>query len=175
MAANVMNRLPANKVEPPLPAWTPEPGFSSTTNLAWLMRRAGVGSYAALHAWSVRHREEFWALAMERLGLHFQQPFSRVADFSAGVETPNWLPGARLNIVDSCFRAPADSPAIVHQAEGGKLRTMSVGELVELTDQVAVNLQRCGFKPGDALAVILPMTAESVAIYLGIIKAGCVV
>jgi acetyl-CoA synthetase len=32
-----------------------------------------------------------------------------------------------------------------------------------------------GFQPGDAIAIDMPMTAESVAIYLGIIKAGCVV
>ena len=31
-----------------------------------------------------------------------------------------------------------------------------------------------GFRPGDALAIYLPMTIESVAIYLGIIRAGCV-
>ena len=31
-----------------------------------------------------------------------------------------WLPGARMNIVESCFHGPADAPAIVHQAEGGR-------------------------------------------------------
>ena len=96
-------------------------------------------------------------------------------DLSQGVEEPRWLADARLNIVESCFAAPADSPAIIYQAEGGALATMSVGELAALTDRVAANLKRRGFKPGDALAIIMPMTAESVAIYLGIIQAGCVV
>ncbi|MGQ9872605.1 AMP-binding protein [Leptodesmis sp.] len=36
-------------------------------------------------------------------------------------------------------------------------------------------LVTAGFQPGDAIAVILPMTVEAVAIYLGIIAAGCVV
>ncbi len=158
-----------------LPAWVPSPDFIRTTNIAWLMQRAGVDSYAALHAWSVRNREAFWALAIERLRLRFQRPFSRVMDLSRGVETPRWLVDARLNIVESCFAALSDSPAILHQAEGGELATLSVGELRALTDRVAANLKRRGFQPGDALAIILPMTAESVAIYLGIIKAGCVV
>ena len=52
---------------------------------------------------------------------------------------------------------------------------MSVGELADLTDRVAVNVQRLGCKPGAVLAMMMPMTAEAVAIYLGIIKAGCVV
>ena len=49
-----------------------------------------------------------------------------------------------------------------------------MGELQALTERVAANLRRRGFKPGDALAIIMPMTAEAVAIYLGIIQAGCV-
>ena len=91
------------------------------------------------------------------------------------MESPRWLVDARLNIVESCFQAPADSLAIIHQAEGGEMKTMSVRELAELTNRVAVNLQRVGYAPGAVLAMMMPMTAEAVAIYLGIIKAGCVV
>jgi len=156
-------------------AWVPSPACISASNIAWLMQRVGVDSYEALHAWSVQNRETFWALAIERLGIRLQKPFSRVMDLSHGLEEPRWLVDARLNIVESCFTAPADSPAIIHQAEGGELASMSVGELQALTDRVAANVNRQGFKPGDALAIIMPMTAEAVAIYLGIIKAGCVV
>ena len=123
--------------EPPPPEWTPSPEFIATTNIAWLMQRAGVDSYEKLHAWSVRHREAYWALAIERLGLRFREPFDRVVDLSAGVEAPRWLPGARLNIVESCFAAPAESPAILHQTEGGALKILSYGELEALTDRVA--------------------------------------
>ena len=163
------------RLEPPPPEWTPSPEFIATTNIAWLMQRAGVDSYEMLHAWSVRHREAYWAMAIERLGLRFRESFDRVLDLSDGVEAPRWLPGARLNIVESCFAAPAKSPAILHQAEVGKLKVMSYGELEALVDRVAANLRRRGYRPGDALAILMPMTAEAVAIYLGIIKAGCVV
>ena len=156
-------------------AWEPTADFISTTNLAWLMQQAGVDSYEALHQWSVQEREDFWATVMERLNLRFQKPFSRVLDLSDGVENPRWLVDARMNIVESCFTAPVDSTAIIHQAEGGTLKTMSVGELEKLTNRVAASLQHQGFKSGDALAIVMPMTAEAVAIYLGIIKAGCVV
>lgn len=155
--------------------WTPTAGFAATTNLAWAMKSAGVDSYQTLHAWSVQHRAEFWKLAIGRLGVRFQKPFDAVVDLSAGVESPQWLPGARMNIVESCFSTPAEAPAIFHQAEGGELSTMSYGELRALTARVAVNLRRLGLQPGDAIAVLMPMTAESVAIYLGIIAAGCVV
>jgi acetyl-CoA synthetase len=157
------------------PAWVPSEDFIATTNIAWLMQRAGVSSYEGLHAWSVQNREVFWALAIERLGIRFRQLYSRVMDLSRGVEEPHWLVDAQLNIVESCFSAPAASPAIVYQAEGGKLDVVTVGELKALTDRVASSLRRRGFKPGDVLAVFMPMTAEAIAIYLGIIQAGCVV
>ncbi len=52
---------------------------------------------------------------------------------------------------------------------------MSFGELQALTARVADSLRRRGFQSGDALAILMPMTAEAVAIYLGIVAAGCVV
>ena len=163
------------QLEPPAPDWTPTAEFIATTNFAWLMQRAGVKSYDELHAWSVRHREEYWSLAIERLGVRFHEPFRTVLDLSGGVEEPRWLVGARMNIVESCFAAPAECPAIVYQAEGGALSVMSYGELQALTGRVAANLRRLGYRPGDALAILMPMTAEAVAIYLGIVAAGCVV
>ena len=44
-----------------------------------------------------------------------------------------------------------------------------------LTARVAASLRHRGYRPGDALAILMPMTAEAVAIYLGIVAAGCAV
>jgi acetyl-CoA synthetase len=170
-----MNSRHGKNADELLPAWVPLPECVEASNLAWLMQRVGVDSYEKLHAWSVRNREAFWKLVIERLGIRFERPFDRVADLSQGVAAPRWLTGARLNIVESCFTAPPESPAVIHQNEGEEIEVMSVGRLAELSDWVASSLSGRGFKPGDALAMVLPMTAESVAIYLGIIKAGCVV
>jgi acetyl-CoA synthetase len=158
----------------PLPVWVPSPDFIETTNIAWLTRQANVASYEALHRWSVENRAAYWKLAIERLGIRFQRTFNQIVDLSDGVENARWLPGARLNIVESCFTAPAEAPAIVQQKEGGALQTVSVLELQRLAGQVAANLRRLGFDGGEAIGMLMPMTAESVAIYLGIIQSGCV-
>ncbi len=157
------------------PDWTLAPEQLATTNIGWLMRHIGAESYEDVHAWSVRNREEYWGLVLERLGTRFREPFRTVLDLSNGVEQPCWLAGAKLNIVESCFGASEETPAIVHQAQGGPMEVMTYGELAALSDRVAANLRRCGFQVGDSIAIYMPMTAESVAIYLGIIKAGCVV
>lgn len=180
-----MNNGRDEKLEQSNPVWTPSPEFINSTNIAWLTHRVfgseptGADSYSRLHAWSVQNREAYWALAIERLGIRFQRPYSHVADLSRGIESPKWLVDAELNIADSCFSAPADSPAIIHQAEGGEMRTVTVSELEALTNRVAASLKSRGFAPdrpgvqGAAFAIIMPMTVEAVAIYLGILKAGC--
>lgn len=139
------------------------------------MRHVGVTTYEEAHRWSVIHRDEYWRIVLDRLGVRFRQPYTQLLDLSRGVEQAQWLVGAKLNIAESCFTAPPEATAIVHQTQGGSLQRWSYGELAALTDRVASNLRRCGFETGDALAILMPMTAESVAIYLGILKAGCVV
>ena len=80
---------------------------------------------------------------------------------------------AKLNIVDSCFNAPNDTIAIVTQRENDEnLKTITYHELESLTHRVANGLVDIGLKRGDTVAIDMPMTAESVAIYLGIVKAG---
>ncbi|PSB11822.1 AMP-dependent synthetase, partial [filamentous cyanobacterium CCP2] len=64
---------------------------------------------------------------------------------------------------------------IVFQREGNSLEHWTYQKLRDLTNRVANGLVNLGFQPEDTIAVDLPMTAESVAIYLGIIKTGCVV
>ena len=139
------------------------------------MHELKVASYPELHAWSARHRAEFWDIMIQRLGIRFRQNYEKIVDLSQGVESPQWLVGSRLNIAESCFQAPEDAPAIVFQQEEGLLLTLTYGELHALTNQVANGLVNAGFHPGDAIAIDMPMRAESIAIYLGIVKAGCVV
>ncbi|MBW4562864.1 MAG: AMP-binding protein [Mojavia pulchra JT2-VF2] len=159
----------------PPPAWFPSDEQIQATNIAALMKQLKLDSYAELHAWSVEHRGEFWEIMIQRLGIRLQKPYSEIVDLSQGVESPQWLVDARLNIAESCFLADADAIAIIFQEEGGSLTTLTYGELQALTNRVANGLVNAGFVPGDAIAIAMPMTAESVAIYLGIVKAGCVV
>jgi acetyl-CoA synthetase len=159
----------------PPPAWFPSSGQMQSTNIAAVMNQLKVGSYSELFSWSVQNRAAFWEQMIERLGIRFRQSYTQLVDLSQGIEYPQWLVNAKLNIVESCFQAPDYATAIVAQSEGGSLKTWSYKELRALTNRVANGLVNLGFQPGDAIAVDLPMTAEAVAIYLGIIQTGCVV
>lgn len=159
----------------PAPAWFPSDAYIRSTNIGRLMESLNLNSYKELHTWSVQNRADFWRLMIQQLGIRFKRPFTKVVDLSNGVESPQWLADAKLNIVDSCFSPSDNTPAIVFQQECGALSTMTYKELGSLTNRVANALMDAGFSPGDAIAIDMPMTAESVAIYLGIIKAGLAV
>ena len=136
------------------------------------MRERRCATYRELFHWSVSQFTEFWHHLAQRLQIRFTHPYHAVADIS-DLREPRWFPGGRLNIAESCFNAPRDAVAMVYQAEGGPRESVSYGELRALANRVANGLRDAGYRPGDAIALDLPMTAESVAIYLGIIFAGC--
>ncbi len=156
----------------PAPAWIPTAEEIRASNLHALMRERGCATYEELFAWSVTRRMEFWGHLARRLRIRFARPWLAVADLS-DLRAPRWFPGARLNIAESCFNAPAEAVAIVHQAEEGAPAAVSYGELRALANRVANGLYAAGYQPGDRIALDLPMTAQAVAIYLGIVLAGC--
>ena len=157
----------------PAPMWSPDEGEIEQANLSQWATRSGV-EVNDYQQWTVNHREQFWTEAVERLGIPFEQR-GPVLDQSAGVEHARWFPDARLNIVDSCFLAEPDEVAVVFQSPGQRIEQLTYRQLRDLTNQVSNSLVAAGFQPGDAIAVFMPMTHLSVAIYLGIVQAGCAV
>ena len=159
----------------PCPAWFPDPSFVLTTNLAKLMDLKKCRDYVELHDWSKNNRSQYWGTMVDILGVQFDVPYKKILDLSDGVENPNWFPGAKLNIANSCFLAQKLGIAIIQQNESGERLSISYQELDKISNQVANALTtELNLKKEDCIAIIMPMTWESVAIYLGILKAGMV-
>ena len=160
----------------PLPTWVPSNERIEESNVGRLMAELGFDSYDDLRQWSVEHRADFWRTVIDRLGIVFESSPSRFLDLRNGPTDPRWLPGAQLNISDSCFQPEECVLAIVQGNEGGKRDTyVTYGELEALVNRVANGLLEHGFSPGETIALYMPMTIECVAAYLGIIRAGCAV
>ena len=156
----------------PPPAWFPTDEDISEANITHLMMELSIKTYPELHAWSVANRDTFWQMMIDRLGIKTTDTSTKVQKDATGIATNL----TKLNIVDSCFSAPDDAIAIITQRENEEnLKTLTYYELERLTNRVANGLVDIGLKQGDAVAVNMPMNAESVAIYLGIVKAGCAV
>ena len=209
---------------PPV-VWTPDEETFRRSNLRASMSAVGFDRYEELHAWSVRDRPAFWTHTLERLGIVFTRPPDAILDLDedvsglrggvrdshggvqdprsiprGGVRDPRWLPGAELNIVDSCFMADPDRPAGVtpglvgptspddqnnpvapddpvgpedpNDPDGPALRTTTYGELERLVNRVANGLSDRDLAPGQAIALYMPLNLECVVAYLAIIRAG---
>lgn len=154
------------------PAWLPIEG--SKTHIAQLMRHLNFSKYEDFYAWSVEHYADFWEMMVNQLKIIFDQNYTKIVDLSAGLESPQWFKGAKLNIANSCFHAKKTDVAIRYQSEKGVITEATYQALNDLSNRVAYSLQEY-LKVGDKAAIIMPMTPESIAIYLGIIKAGCCV
>jgi len=159
----------------PPPVWFPSPETIARANITRLQRLTGHASYAALYAWSVREPVAFWHAALEQLAIPYATPPRAALELGESAAQPVWLAGARLNAGRACLRGDRARVAVIWQDEGGPLQQWTLGELEALTGRVAAGLAARGIRPGDAVALDLPMTPESVALYLGIVASGAVV
>ena len=157
----------------PGPAWLPSDEEASGTNVARLMAARKLPRYEDLYRWSIEHRDAFWETAIRTLGIVFRTPPTRIRDPSSPVTRPVWLPGARLNIAESCFHGDPGRTAIVYASEANPtIRRMTLGELRRLAARIAHGLEDLGIRKGERIALDLPMSPEAVAIYLGTVLAG---
>ena len=161
---------------PPPPAWEPDSDRLEHANIMTVMGELGIDDYSAFHRWTIDNHVDFWARVIERLGIAFSTQPDQILDLSSGPTQPNWLPGAQLNIVSSCFPEEDFEIAVVMGRDGSdELTAITYEELEVLVNRVANGVAAADFVPGDAIALYMPMNLECVAAYLGIIRAGCIV
>ena len=82
-----------------------------------------------------------------------------------------WNVPERYNIAaDVCDKHPRDKPAMVWERFDGLRRELKWGELQDLSNQAANVLADAGVQRGDRVAVVLPPTPETAAIFFGTYK-----
>jgi acetyl-CoA synthetase len=166
------------------PAWLPEENERKLTNIGGMMKARGISTFDDFYAWSVNSPEEFWDTMVKRVGIAFDVPYNQVFDSSDpqyGIRSVKYFAGSRMNIATSCFnKRSSEDVAIISGSDfGPDVDVMTFGELDELSNRVANSVtdpvHGLGLSIGDAVGICMPMSPESVAIYLGVIKAGCAV
>ncbi|MBI4894909.1 MAG: AMP-binding protein [Candidatus Aenigmarchaeota archaeon] len=153
----------------PKPVWIPTKEQIENSNIGKLMKSLNYTDYKKFHKWASDNREEFWKTMIEKLGIVFSHSYSKIMDGT--VQEPLWLKDAKMNIVDSCFKADKDKIAVIYK-KNRLIKKVSYDQLEKLVNRIANSLINIGMEKGDNIAIDMPMTYESVAIYLGIIKAG---
>src|ERR1019366_8095877 len=84
-----------------------------------------------------------------------------------------WEVPERYNIAaDVCDRHPREQLAMIHEHHAGAVREVSWGELQDLANQAAHVLASLGVERGDRVAVVLPPTPETAALFFATWKLG---
>ena len=166
------------------PLWTPTREQVERANLTRFMRVVGIGDWGALHDWSCREREAFWArvwkfcgiVAEERPG---REPWDEVLVGRDRVGPPDdrgpkWFTGARLNVAENLLRYRDDRDALVFWNEQGRQRSLTYAELFAAAARFANALRAAGVRSGDRVAGFMPNIPETVVAMLGATSIGAI-
>ena len=162
-------------------AWTPTPDVIERAQLTNFMRQVGVSTWEELYEFSIRDVGKFTEQVLKFLDIKFDPPYEELLDTSNGVEFPQWLSGAGLNITEMCLDRwqtdeMKDQPAVIWEGEEEDFPsdTVSYEELRYEVDRVANGLREDGFVAGDAIGIHLPMIVETVVVLLAINRIGAI-
>src|SRR2546426_2827339 len=93
--------------------------------------------------------------------------------YEEAVAQHHWEVPERYNIAaDVCDKHPREKLAMVWERHDGARRDLSWGELQDLSNQAAHVLRAAGVRRGDRVAVVLPPTPETAAVFFGTWKLG---
>lgn len=159
--------------------WWPNEADAEQTNLARFMRSYGVSSPEGLIPGSLDEVARFWDAVLRELDIQFYEPYSRVADFSRGIEWPSWCVDGVMNISHNCLdkwlSSAGDRIALRWEGEEGATRTLTYRELAQEVNRMANALRSLGCGRGDAIGLFLPMVPEVAIALLAIARIGGIV
>ena len=97
------------------------------------------------------------------------------ASYEEACEEHSWEVPERYNIAaDVCDKHDPQKLAMIHERHDGAVQEVAWGELQALSNQAANILAKEGVERGDRVAVVLPPTPETAAIFFGTWKLGAV-
>ena len=165
-----------------MPDWifTPTRQQIEATNVWSMMRRLGFTDTQAFLKYSREEPNAFWHELAQELKIDWSTPYTQVMDTSRGIEWTRWFTGGQLNITHNALDRHAqgarrDQIAVVSETEDGTVRSLTFAELARDVNRVANGLRALGLRPGDRVALIMPMVAGVVTILYAAFKLGLIV
>jgi len=154
------------------PVWYPSAEQVRDTRLFRYMETLGFDAYEAFYRYSVEEAEDFYHQFFAHLGLPWRKAYTRVIE--GGFPFPRFFVGGRLNLVEACLRHDPERLALVYEAEDGKVRSLTYGELQAEVARVAAGLRALGVGRGDRVGLWLPMGLEAATLLLATAWMGAI-
>src|SRR5580704_5808649 len=140
-------------------------------------KRAHVKSldeYRKIHERALRDPEGFWG-EQARL-LDWFEPPMRTLEWK--LPHAKWFVGGKLNVSYNCLdrhlEKNGNKPALLWEAEDGSKLEFTYAELHQRVCRMANALESIGVKPGDCIAIYMPMVPEAVIAMLASARIGAV-
>jgi len=151
--------------EKPIP---PPENFSKKAHIKSLKE------YQEMYQKAVDNPEEFWGEQSKRLD--WFQPPKKVLEWNP--PHAKWFTGGKLNVSYNCLdrhlKLNANKPALMWEAEDGSTLQYTYAELHERVCKFANVLTSLNVKPGDCVAIYMPMIPELPIAMLGCARVGAV-
>jgi acetyl-CoA synthetase len=160
--------------------WQPDPAVVERANLVRFMRRVGAVSFDDLIPRSLEDVSAFWDAVLADLEIEFYQPYTQVADFSRGIEWPQWCVDGVMNIAHNCLdkwiaAGRGDAVALRWEGEDGATRALTYSEFNAEVCRAANAFRELGLGKGDAVGLFMPMVPEIAISLLAICKIGGII
>ena len=130
--------------------------------------------YRAMYARAAENPEAFWA-EQAKLLHWFEQPTNTL---EWNPPHAKWFTGGKLNVSHNCLdrhlEKNANKPALLWEAEDGATLQLTYAELHARVCRFANVLLSLNIKPGDCVAIYMPMIPELVIAMLGCARIGAV-
>jgi acetoacetyl-CoA synthetase len=130
--------------------------------------------YAALHRFSIDHREDFWTTVWDFCGVIAEERGGPVADEIDAMPGARYFPDARLNFARNLLERSGPERVMVFGNEAGDRRTLTRAELRRGVAGVAAMLRAQGVRPGDRVGGYMPNIPETIIAALGAAAVGAI-
>ena len=158
-------------------AWQPDPERVAGSHVGRIMRSLDVPDIEALHEFALRQPARYYGALIEHLDIRFQRPFDNLVDLEKGAAFPQWFPGGKINIVDSCLRTGTarntiDAVRVID--EDGQVLHISYDRLRAQAGCLAAHLRTIGIVRGDCVGLFMPMGIEATVAFFACAWVGAI-
>ena len=133
-----------------------------------------LSDYRAVHRWSIKQPEQFWALLWDFTQVICDERGQRVTSADDNMTRARFFPDAKLNFACNLLRRRDGADAIVYRGEAGVTRRVSWAELYRTVARSAHAMRRLGVVPRDRVAAILPNIPEAIVAMLAAASIGAI-
>ena len=131
-----------------------------------------ISDYEGLHSASIVHRDVFWSLVWDQLGVIGDKAEVVLGrDIMPGAE---FFPDAKLNFAENLLVGDDARIALVFRAEDKIERQMTLGELRRFVSHAQQWLLAEGVRSGDRVAAMLPNMPEAIGMMLATASIGAI-